>query len=763
MNINARALLFFVVFLCFSVPLFAQKILWLKEQQTRIPISGAVVQYKDSYKVSDREGKVILPDFKGRLTIKISHIGFVPLQKEIELNSNESTTIFLQEDRVDLEEVTIVGSRKRISNNVEAVINKKSLESTTGQALGDVLSTIEGVSSIKSGATVVKPVIQGLHSNRIVLLNNNVVHQGQDWGADHAPEIDPFMAKSITIVKGAEGVKYGANALGGVALISPGKLPYNGKNIQGSIGAKLATNGYGWALLSMVEGSTLHSKLAWRFQGTQYVSADTRTPEYVLNNTASKSLNVSGVVGYKSEKFGAEAFYSRFYTELGVFFGSHIGNREDLLERFNIGRPLRTYPASYAINAPKQEVVHHLVKANAFWKPFSKGKFDFQYAFQFDDRKEFSVRRLDRTKTPALFMELSTHSLSLNYKINWNEHWMSEVGSSYTYQINYNVPGTGIVPVIPNFASAGIGIFAIQKYRTPKLELEAGVRYDYDILDVKGITEYSKRYQDTKTFRNTVYNIGGVYKIANWRFTSNVGVAWRAPHVSELYSNGLHHGAAIYEKGDKNLGSERGMKWISSVSYQTNKILIQISGFLQKIQDYIYDEPTTETITTFSGEYPIFQYKQNNAFFRGADLKVKYQFHPNWEYMLKGATVYATNLDNNGYFPFIPSERIENEMKFSKLFNKGLLSDFYCSLQYSFVAKQTRFNSTTELVASTPDAYHLFNINAGFSIPVKTKTLSVYLSVDNLTDKLYKEYTNRFRYYAHETGRNIQLKTVFKF
>lgn len=40
------------------------------------------------------------------------------------------------------------------------------------------------------GLLLPNPVIHGLHSNRILILNNEVRQEGQQWGADHAPEID---------------------------------------------------------------------------------------------------------------------------------------------------------------------------------------------------------------------------------------------------------------------------------------------------------------------------------------------------------------------------------------------------------------------------------------------------------------------------------------------------------------------------------------------------------------------------------------------
>lgn len=67
-----------------------------------------------------------------------------------------------------------------------------------------------------------------------MIINNGLRQEGQQWGSEHAPEIDPFIAKRMTVVKGASGVRYGADAIGGVILVEPDELPTQGK-ISGEI------------------------------------------------------------------------------------------------------------------------------------------------------------------------------------------------------------------------------------------------------------------------------------------------------------------------------------------------------------------------------------------------------------------------------------------------------------------------------------------------------------------------------------------------
>ena len=66
-----------------------------------------------------------------------------------------------------------------------------------------------------------KPIIRGQDERRNLILFDRVRHAGQKWGVDHAPEIDPFAAGSITVIKGAGGIRWGPDAIGGVVLVDP--------------------------------------------------------------------------------------------------------------------------------------------------------------------------------------------------------------------------------------------------------------------------------------------------------------------------------------------------------------------------------------------------------------------------------------------------------------------------------------------------------------------------------------------------------------
>lgn len=736
------------------------------EDKAGQPLPSAVVHFVGKHFVSDAKGRVNIPNLaKGKYPIKVNYLGFLDYEAIVTIPAVNPYKVVMQEEVNQLAGTTLIGHvAKPVTASV--AIDKPKLQQKSGEELAKVLTTVAGVSMIQTGATIAKPVIHGLHSNRILILNNEVRQEGQQWGADHAPEIDPAVADKITVIKGADAVRYGSDALGGVVVIAPNQLPY-GDGLHGQLSPSFASNGRKSATTLKLESGLpglLH--WAWRVQGTLKRSGDIHTADYMLNNTAAAEANFSAAIGMRQEAGSAELFYSRYENESGVFYGSHIGNLDDLLARFEIGRPLTTYPFSYSIEAPKQKVIHHLLKAKAYYfLPFG-GKLTAQYAFQKDIRQEFSVRRLDRTRIPALNMWLTTHLAEVFWENIDTQHWKTLVGGSFSLQDNYNQPGTGVVPVIPNFASVGYGAFAIEKYHKDKWNAEAGLRYDYKYLSADGYDMYSQRYGGEHDFHNITYSLGGAWQATpHTALSSNIGVAWRAPQVNELYSSGLHHGAGTYNLGEASLSPETGAKWITSLSYTHPErgIYLTADAYVQLIKNYIYDYPTGETRTLFSGVYPIFQYTQADALFRGVDIDASLRLAQRLSYGLRGSVVFANELKTDRYFPFIPAPRLSQSLEW-KAQLKGLFQTLEASIGHTFVAKQTRFEPSQELVATTPDAYHLFEAAIGGTIAIgEQQTLSVRLSCENLFNQLYKEYTNRFRYYAHDLGRNVYLRLNYNF
>lgn len=126
----------------------------------------------------------------------------------------------LVHDSISLHEAVVSGRRQVTgANQVGSQINQITISEAMGRSLGALLEGVSGMSSIQTGTIVSKPVIHGMYGNRILMVSNGARLTGQQWGADHAPEVDKNNYSNIGVVKGADAVKYGSEALGGIILL----------------------------------------------------------------------------------------------------------------------------------------------------------------------------------------------------------------------------------------------------------------------------------------------------------------------------------------------------------------------------------------------------------------------------------------------------------------------------------------------------------------------------------------------------------------
>lgn len=767
-----------VVTLFICLPLWGQgtlRHLYVQSAIDRDPLPGANISWgKNQGVATDINGMAILPEnIPSKAILTISSVGFETQRISLsDLKSEHGRyVILLSEQARLLESVTISGKRQYPSRIAVATgISGEDIQKHMGRSLADVLENISGISSIKTGTSSAKPVIHGMHGNRILIVNNGVRQSGQQWGEGHGPEVDMSSSHSIHVVKGAEGVRYGAEAMGGIIVMEQKQLPYGKTNdFDRHISLQGATNGRGITSAIQLEGiAPSLPRLAWRMQMLYGNSGDYSTAHYLLNNTGERNLHLSAIVGYKFRHLRVEASYNRYHSEHGILRSAQLGSVRIFYDRIRLGRPQpeTITPWQRAFSYPRENITHHTLSTKVYWDSPHWGRFLYQISYQRDLRQEYRIRRLD-SSVPEVDLRLS----SIQNRLRWDKNygaWQTEIGLMHQYTDNYSQPGTGVVPVIPNYTEQAYGAYLIQQYRGDHLSLETGIRADGQRSHTAGYDIMGELYGGKRHFFNMSYNLGLRYTPSKqFRLTSNLGIAWRAPHVYELYANGSDHGSAAYMLGDSSLKSEQSYKWVTSLEYHSPYITASIDGYLQWIDNYIYDEPqldsdgTPELRTIISGAYPVFRYKQTKAFVRGLDFTLEVQPLESLRYRLTTALIYANERPSGSYLPFISAPKIEHSLRYeiSKLKLKP-----YAEVGHRFVSKQRRFEPHRDLVTDTPDAYHLISAEVGVTWPIREQQrLSISLSGDNLFNQEYKEYTNRARYYSHDLGRDIRLRLAWHF
>ena len=153
---------------------------------------------------------------------------------------------------------------------------------------------------------------------------------------------------------------------------------------------------------------------------------------------------------------------------------------------------------------------------------------------------------------------------------------------------------------------------------------------------------------------------------------------------------------------------------------------------------------------------------QSDALFRGGDLAVGIPISKNLEYHSNLSLVYADDQHTKAYLPQIPPLQLSQSLKWN--IPTSVFKNFYAKVEHQYFAKQRRFNPDFDLVVDSPDAYHLLGLKIGAELEYNNKkSVKFFLGVENLTNALYKNYTDRLRYFIHGKGIDIQFKTQFNF
>lgn len=371
-----KEILLFYLIICCSIS-YAQNCTHhiegkITEFENKEPVLFAQIQLKELQKsvLTDEKGNYHFDNIcNGTYTLEISHIECLHETRLINV-SNEGAiiNIELHHDNKLLKEVSVtVQAIAAKTTQSSATLEGTALDATRGQSLGDALKNIAGVTTLNTGATVAKPVIQGMHSNRILIFNNGVRQEGQQWGLDHAPEIDPFTADKISVVKGAASVIYGADAIGGIVLLEPRALRKK-EGMGGELNLAGFSNGRSGVVAATLDGCFFcHTdgfsmddkrKFSWRLQGSLKKAGNLRTPNYYLANTGIEEKNYSATIEHRGNKMTNNLFFSHFSSDIGIFKGAHIGNLADLKEAFTQKEPLPRVDFTYQIGRPVQQISH---------------------------------------------------------------------------------------------------------------------------------------------------------------------------------------------------------------------------------------------------------------------------------------------------------------------------------------------------------------------------------------------------------------------
>lgn len=744
------------------------------DEGSAMPLSfvKVFVQELGTGAITDDQGNFSLENLcEGEYHLTFSHIGCEGIKIHLDLEQDTAIRIALSHSPHSLGEVVIQSQGDELLSQPSLSVNRQTIEDNINKNLSTILENEAGVHLLKNGNGIAKPVVHGMYGNRLTILNNGIVQSGQQWGNDHSPEIDPFAADNIIIIKGTNAIQYAGGNLGSVILVEPKPIEEE-PHLHGQAGYIYETNGRGSTINARI--GKFSPKLAWRLSGSLKKYGDQHTPDYYLNNTGLAEANLALQLEKSwNDKLFVDLYASTFNTRLGVLRGSHIGNLTDLEQALSRDVPFFTEPNfSYELAAPKQHVSHHLLKGKAKYLMDNKQIIEFVLAAQINDRKEFDNRRGGRTEIPALSLSQYTFNTELNYSYNFGHHWKLKLGNQQIFTNNMNNPGTGISPLIPDYFSVKSGWFGtLSKELKHRVHVNTGIRYDYEHQKVATFSTGFPR--ELLRYENNFHNVSGIAAVKfilteKQTLSLSAGYAMRNPAINELYSNGLHQGVSGIEEGDINLLPEQALKntleyeWIPNANFSFNALL-----YHQHFNDFIYLNPQDDFRLTIRGAFPVFIYEQTDANIYGLDLSSQFTISNSFLGTLKYSYLRGNDIENSEPLVFMPPNSLFGSLtyrakKHINLSPHVLLEESELEISIRQVFEQKNILPDQDFTPPPP-SYNLVSLKFSSNVMFSSYKIRCFVRVDNLLNVRYRDYLNRQRYFADERGRSISVGANFKF
>lgn len=778
-------------FLCGSALAFAQP-------ATRISLTGKVVDAQTGEVlaganillaearlgvVTDSAGTYVIKNIpSGHHTIEVSYSGFNTLVVHMDILQSTVRNFSIAPSVKEQLGVTITGVAHATSiRNAPipvTVMRKQEMLQTPATNIIDLISRQPGVSQVSTGPAVSKPVIRGLGFNRVVVVNDGVRQEGQQWGEEHGVEIDELSVNRAEVLKGPASLMYGSDALAGVInFITNVAVPEG--TVRGNVFSNYQSNNGLFGLNANIAGN--RNGFNWNVYGTTRSAGDYRN-RYDGNvlNSRFNERNFGGYVGLNKSWGFSHLIVSAFNQDLGLV----EGRRDAATGKFLLyaDSPLERIANSsdyegHSSLVPYQNVRHYKIISDNHFN-VGRHRVKLNLGFQNNLRKEFGDP--ENANEANMYFDLKTVTYNLQWTLPQIRDWQTTLGVSGMQQSNRN---RGEETIIPAYSLFDIGAFVFTQRFFDKTTLTGGLRFDNRSIDSKELLEggTTKFAPFTRNFSNVSGSAGISYRPTDIvTLKGNIAKGFRAPALSELASNGAHEGTYRYEIGQQNLRSEKSFQADAGIEVDYVHFNLSLNAFYNHINDFIFyrrlqNAAGSDSIIVQNGqEFQAFQFNQNTARLAGVEAVLDIHPHPlDWLHFentfsfVRGT--FTSELDGSKNLPQIPPARLNSELRASFQKTGKSLRNFYVLVETSAVSRQlhpfTGYNTEIE----TP-GYVLLNSGAGADFVSKkgTTLASLHLALNNITDKAYQDHLSRLKYTdvnevtgrqgVYNMGRNFSVK-----
>lgn len=715
------------------------------------PLTGVTVYMPEIfvYAVTDTNGYYFFKSLPAReLTVQVSMVGHRTIARKVNVAVTDTANFQLSEESARLGEVVVTGTAGSVSERSTPLavdhIDRAQLMATPSTNVIDALSRVPGMSEITTSGGISKPVIRGLGFNRLLVINDGVRQEGNQWGDEHGIEIDDGSVASAEVIKGPASLMYGADAMAGVIIMHD--MP---SVTSGTVKADVATQYHSNSGLFGATAGVRGSVGGWTMDGrfSTKMAHDYKNPYdgYVVgsrfrDDAAKFSLGYGGDRGYSRLKLS--------YYHLTP--GMPEGGRAE-------------HSSSYSKALPFQQVRHYkVVSANSFYA--LGGNIHAVIGYQQNRRQEYE----ESADEPGLDLMLHTLTYDARYSVTAARGLKLNTGVGGMWQRNVN---KGSEFLIPSYALFDAGLYVTASYALQGWDFSGGTRAD--MRHLRGFALEDLFTPFSRSFYSVSGALGAIRHLSRAvDLKLNVSRGFRAPNLSELASNGVHEGTQQYMVGNTRLRPENNVQVDAGCDYSTDMLGIRLSAFANFIRHYIYSAATADAPRE---GVPVFGYTQGNARLLGGELSA--DFHPIEPLHIASAFSYVNGrlLHHDAltrYLPWMPAPRINSEVRYTLIHHSPVLQNTYLSASMDCYLRQNHYYKLNGTETATPSST-LFHLAAGTDIKAgRGHSLSLLLSLQNIFNRAWQSNMSRLKYIGgvnesngrtglYNEGRNFVIKLAY--
>ena len=670
MNKISCFILFMSGYMCFAQQLTGV----VKDGLNNESIPGAKIELKEL-------GVATFTDVNGRFTLEGNWPDEILLQvsamtyesKTISLICCDSINLTLSPDPHDMDEVMVRVELRELQGSMTQKTDYMKLDELdviTPLSISSALTQIDGVQMASYGPLNSKPVIRGMQGMRVVTFLNGMRINNQQWGGDHGLGISQVGMESAEVIKGPMSLIYTGDATGGLLYIKDGSFaPQNAYSVQMNTQFESVSKGSQNSLVYKISGKKFRMSVA----GIYSSYADYAYPDGgYLSDSRMRDYGGKFKLGYNSGKWNLELNY--LYSNSRVGIPGHTHDSLATPESFLSNEQDRGF------SLPHQKIQNHFANIKASYFMNSKNKIEFYLNHGYNNLKEFE----EKIFTPGIDMYLNASSFQVRHHWNPNKKLQVLTGIQASAQSNNN------------------GLKAEERLIDDSDQYDVGLysslSYDFGGLKFNTVIRLDQRAIRSSNFNSDYPNINASIGIRKeWKAKTRQDVAYnissgtRAPHLSELLSNGVHHGAVRYILGDPSLVSERFVQLDLNYEISNEHVSLILNPYWTIANNYIQLAELDSLIDGLA----VYEYQSMDlATLYGIEARIHY--HPHFAHRLHFETGYSNTFGSELSFVqsgddlyFMPQARLRSNIRI-ELSNKKAFGFASVLLQSNYFFSQSR-------------------------------------------------------------------------